>query len=64
MNIFKSGERKFAAYYMSGAGGSKVLLIPELEMTVVVTSENFRVREAHELSERLLSEYILASVRP
>lgn len=62
LKTFKSGERKFAAYYMTGTGGNKVLVFPEQEMCVVVTSENFRVREAHELSERLLSEYILASI--
>jgi len=62
LKTFKSGDKKFAAYFMTGAGGSKVLVFPELEMTVVVTSENFRVREAHELTNRLLSEYILASV--
>lgn len=62
MKSFKSGNKKFAAYYMTGTGGSKILVFPELKMTVVVTSENFRLREAHELSERLLSEYILAAV--
>lgn len=64
LKTFKSGDKKFAAYYMTGTGGSKILVFPELEMTVVITSENFRVREAHELSERLLSAYILASVEP
>jgi CubicO group peptidase (beta-lactamase class C family) len=62
LKTFKSGDKKFAAYYMTGTGGSKILVFPELEMTVVITSENFRVREAHDLSERLLSAYILASV--
>ena len=64
LKSFKSGDKKFAAYYMTGTGGSKILVFPELEMTVVITSENFRVREAHQLSDRLLSEYILASVEP
>ena len=59
---FKSGDRTFAAYFMTGTGGSKILVFPEQDMTVVITSENFRVREAHDLSERLLSEYILASI--
>jgi CubicO group peptidase (beta-lactamase class C family) len=62
LKSFKSGDKKFAAYYMTGTGGSKILIFPELKMTVVVTSENFRLRDAHELSERLLSEYILAAV--
>ena len=64
LKSFKSGDKKFAAYYMTGTGGSKILVFPELEMTVVITSENFRVKEAHQLSDRLLSEYILASVEP
>jgi CubicO group peptidase (beta-lactamase class C family) len=54
---FKSGDRTFAAYFMTGTGGSKILVFPEQDMTVVITSENFRVREAHDLSE-----YILASI--
>jgi len=64
LKTFKFGDKKFPAYYMTGTGGSKILVFPELEMTVVVTSENFRLREAHQLSDRLLSEYILASVEP
>jgi CubicO group peptidase (beta-lactamase class C family) len=59
---FKSGDRKFAAYFMTGAGGSKIYVLPELHMTVVITSENFRLKEMHELSERLLTDYILAAV--
>lgn len=62
LKTFKSGDRKFAAYFMTGTGGNKIFVFPEQEMTVVLTSENYRVREAHELSERLLSEYILASI--
>lgn len=64
LKTFKPGDRKFAAYYMAGTGGSKILVFPNQQMTIVITSENFRVREAHELSDRLLSEYILASVEP
>lgn len=62
LKSFKSGDKKFAAYYMTGTGGSKILAFPNLEMTIVITSENFRERNAHELSEKLLSDYILASI--
>ena len=31
-------------------------------MVVVITSENYRERDQHQLSERLLSEYILSAV--
>lgn len=59
---FKAGERSFAAYFMTGSGGNKVFVFPETEMVVVITSENYRERDAHPLSERLLTDYILAAV--
>jgi hypothetical protein len=33
-----------------------------LEMVVVITSENYRLREAHQLTDRLLGEFVLAAV--
>jgi CubicO group peptidase (beta-lactamase class C family) len=59
---FKAGERTFAAFYMTGTGGNKVFVFPEAEMAVVITSENYRERDAHPLSERLLTDYILSAV--
>lgn len=59
---FKAGDRAFMAYYMTGTGGNKVFVFPEAEMTVVITSENYRERDAHPLSERLLTDYILSAV--
>jgi CubicO group peptidase (beta-lactamase class C family) len=62
LKSFKSGEKKYAAFFMTGTGGNKIFVFPELQMTVVITSENYRLREQHELSERILTDYILASV--
>lgn len=56
------GERQFPAFYMSGTGGNKVYVIPQLELVTVITSENFGRGDAHQLSDRLLSEHILGSV--
>lgn len=64
LKAFKSGEKKFAAYLMQGNGGNKVAVFPELSMVVVITTTNYNVHGAHELTDRLLSEYILASVEP
>jgi CubicO group peptidase (beta-lactamase class C family) len=50
------------ACWMSGMGGSKVVLFPAPGLVAVVTSENFGRRDAHPLSTRLLSEYILGAV--
>lgn len=50
------------AFYMSGAGGNKVLVFPDLDLVAVVTSENFHRRDAHDLSNRLLEKYVLPAV--
>jgi CubicO group peptidase (beta-lactamase class C family) len=54
--------RPVSAYYMTGSGGNKVFVVPDLGLVAVITSENFGRGDAHELSERLLSEYILGAV--
>jgi CubicO group peptidase (beta-lactamase class C family) len=64
LKAFKSGEKKFTSYLMQGNGGNKVAVFPELSMVVVITTTNYNVQGAHELTNRLLSEYILASVEP
>lgn len=50
------------AYYMTGTGGNKVLVFPTLDLVVVITSENYRRRDAQALSERLLTEHILGAI--
>jgi len=62
LRSFKSGDKKFAAYLMQGNGGNKIAIFPELDMVVVITTTNYNVRGAHDLTDRLLSEYILASI--
>lgn len=52
------------AWAMSGTGGNKVIVIPDLAMTVVITTTNFGVRQPHAISEKLLTEHILAAVTP
>jgi CubicO group peptidase (beta-lactamase class C family) len=59
---FKSGGKTFAAYLMQGNGGNKVVVFPQLNLVVVITSTNYNTRGMHEQTDRLLSEYILASV--
>jgi CubicO group peptidase (beta-lactamase class C family) len=50
------------AYFMSGTGGNKVYAVPKLGLAAVVTTENFRRQDAHDLSDRLMLEHILRSV--
>lgn len=54
--------RLVSSYYMTGSGGNKVFVVPDLRLAAVITSENFGRGDAHQMSERLMSEYILGSV--
>jgi CubicO group peptidase (beta-lactamase class C family) len=64
LKAFKSNDKKFSAYLMQGNGGNKVAVFPEADMVVVMTATNYNARDAHELTDRLLSEYILAAIEP
>jgi CubicO group peptidase (beta-lactamase class C family) len=56
---FKTGERSWSAYFMSGNGGNKVAVFPQLDLVVVITSTNYNTKGMHEQTERLLTDYIL-----
>jgi CubicO group peptidase (beta-lactamase class C family) len=62
LKTFGSGEKQSAAYYMSGMGGNRVVVFAELDLAVVITSMNYRARDAHQLTDQLLTNYILAAV--
>ena len=50
------------SFFMTGMGGSRVHVFPELELVAVITSANFGRRDAHALSDRLVVEQVLALV--
>jgi CubicO group peptidase (beta-lactamase class C family) len=62
LKSFPARDTKFAAFYMSGMGGNRVTVFPALDLVVVITTTNYRVRNAHQLTEQLLTDYILAAV--
>jgi len=62
LKSFKSGGKVHTAYFMSGNGGNKVAVFPELDMEVVLTSTNYNTRGMHEQTDKLLTDYILAAV--
>ena len=63
LKSFGPPEHPFAAYYMSGNGGNKVAVIPELDLAAVITSTNYNTHGMHEQTDRILSEYVLSAVR-
>jgi CubicO group peptidase (beta-lactamase class C family) len=62
LKSFKSSEKNYPAFFMSGNGGNKVVAIPELDMTVVITSTNYNTHGMHEQTEKILTDYVLAAV--
>ncbi len=58
---FPIGELSYPAIFMTGTGGNKVLVFPTLDLVAVLTSQNYGLRNAHHLTDRLVCEYILAA---
>jgi CubicO group peptidase (beta-lactamase class C family) len=50
------------SHFMAGAGGSRVTVVPDLDLVVVVTAENFGHVDAHAVTERLIVERLLPAV--
>ncbi len=59
LQTFKVSGRNVKSYGMAGSGGNKVFVLPELDSVVVITTTNFQVRDAHPLSEKLLTNLIM-----
>lgn len=62
LKSFKSGEKSYPAFFMSGNGGNKVMAFPGLDIVVVITSTNYNTRGMHQQTEKLLTDYVLAAV--
>jgi CubicO group peptidase (beta-lactamase class C family) len=59
---FTAGTRTFPAFYMSGNGGNKVVVIPSAKLVAVLTSNFYNSRGMHEQTAKLLTDYILAAL--
>ena len=60
---YEVGGITYAANAMSGSGGNRVYVLPEFQMTVVLTKSDFRDGDAHEKSDRLFADEIAARLR-
>lgn len=48
------------SYQMAGTGGNKVVVVPDLGL---VTTTNYGVRNAHQITDKLIAEHILSAVK-
>jgi len=62
LKSFSTAKGKYPAYLMQGSGGNKVAIFPEQDMVVVITTTNYHERGAHQISDKLLTDYILGSL--
>jgi CubicO group peptidase (beta-lactamase class C family) len=52
----------FPSYFMSGTGGNRVHVFPDLDAVAVVTTTNFGVRNAQQLTDRLVTEEVVPAL--
>ena len=64
LQTFHSGDRTWPSWGMYGTGGNKVVVFPNQEVVVVITTTNFRVPGAAALSDKLISDYTLNAEGP
>ena len=57
-----AGGKDHAAFYMTGNGGNKVMVFPDLDAVVVITSTNYGTRGMHEQTDHMLTDYILPAL--
>ncbi len=56
---FAVGDREYSAIQMAGSGGNKVVMVPQLDLTLVITTENFNVRNPHGISDTIITDHII-----
>ena len=63
LRTFPAGGRQVSAQLMQGNVGNKVVIIPDQDMVVVITSTNYSTRGMHEQTDRILTDYVLPAVQ-
>jgi len=62
LRSFTASGKTWPAWFMSGNGGNKVVVVPDLRLVVVLTSVNYNAKGMHLVTDRLLQDHVLAAV--
>ena len=62
LRSFSAGGKAYSGWLMSGNGGNKVAVLPDIGVVAVITTTNFNERGAHAITDKLLAEQILPAV--
>jgi len=59
---FAAGGSTHGAFVMTGNGGNKVAVFPDLDAVVVITSTNYGTRGMHQQTDRILTDFVLPAI--
>ena len=59
---FTCGQQKMSGWYMAGNGGNKIVVLRDLDMTVVVTATLYGTNGMHQQSTDIINDFVLPHV--
>jgi CubicO group peptidase (beta-lactamase class C family) len=60
--VFTVAGVRHVAWLMNGTGGNKVVVMPDMDAVAVITTTNYQVRGPHQISEKLLTTFIIPNI--
>ncbi len=58
---FACGSSTVSVWHMSGNGGNKVAVLPEIGLAVVITAQLYGTQGMHEQTSEILEDFVLAA---
>ena len=62
LRSFSANGKTWPVWFMSGNGGNKVVVVPDLRVVAVLSSVNYNAKGMHVVTDRLLQDHVLAAV--
>jgi CubicO group peptidase (beta-lactamase class C family) len=62
LRSFSANGKTWPTWFMSGNGGNKVVVVPDLRLVAVLSSVNYNTKGMHLATDRLLQDHVIAAV--